>query len=161
MAGGVRITEFLYSLMLLACSVPQVELDFLQKTFARAEYIATGDGWAEARRRRLLERYLQRSGFAVSAVQQRFHDGRRETKYRQVVLHAERSPRSNLGKKRTVTLALLPPERGAEAVDFALRQRECDQVLFSILAKLSEFHSLDFVSSPSCLGLTAQTNTRK
>lgn len=161
MAGGARTTELVCLFWLLSCAPSQVGLDSLQKNFARAEYIATGDGWAEARRRRLLERYLQQSGFVVSAEQQRFSDNRRESKYRQVVLHAQRPAHGNAGKKLTLTLSLLPPAQGALSADFAARQRECDRSLFSVLSDLAQFTALDFVSSPSCLGLTTQTGAGK
>lgn len=120
------------------------------------QYTPSGDGWSEARRRRLLTRYLEQAGFQVRAVQRPFADGRPDTKYQQVDLLAQRSgiKKSSGGVK--ATFALLRPEKLSAEKAFAQQQKKCDKILLSVLASAAQYSQLELVTAPVCFGLTAQ-----
>ncbi|HNJ64707.1 MAG TPA: hypothetical protein PKW28_02360 [Turneriella sp.] len=128
----------------------------LAKKITESEYTPSGDGWAEARRRRLVTRYLEARGFQVRAVQRPHDDGRPASKYRQADLVAQRGAVTPEGRRARATLSLLLPEKLPVSSDFVKRQKQCDSVLLSVLEKAAEFSQVELVSSPVCFGLTAQ-----
>jgi len=135
-------------------------LDLAQK-LAAPEYAPSGDGWAEARRRRLVTRYLGALGFEIRAVQHRYTDGRQGSKYRLVDLFAERGAKRQESRRLRATLALLVPEKLPVSAEFIKRQQECDRLLLSLLEKAAEFSRIELVTAPVCLGLTTQGEAQK
>lgn len=152
---------FFITLAVLACAGQGNPEDDIASALARTEYFPSGDGWAEARRRRMVTRYLESAGFHVTALQHAPGDGRLESKYRQVSLLAQRSGEQAEKKRTTVTLALLVPETQAAAGDFAARQRACDSVLLALLREQAQFSRVELVTSAVCFGLTAQRAAQK
>lgn len=106
----------------------------LKEAFRKPEYIASNDGWAEARRRWLLKKYLHALGvpFSESTVPLR-------GKYNRVVVHAGHADT----KARSVTLSLSPRTGVAAA------QELCDKVLFAQLEM--KITAVDFVMTDSCI----------
>lgn len=117
-----------------ACSLPAVSISDLKSAFVRPEYIASNDGWAEARRRRLLKKYLQARGIPFSESTAPLRG-----KYNRVTLHAG----DRRVKARRVTLSL-PPGPGV-----AVAQATCDKKFFSQLE--AEIRSVDFVMTHECV----------
>jgi hypothetical protein len=147
--------------LVLACKSQGLPFFDLEKKITKPEYTPSGDGWAEARRRRLVTRYLEALGFEVRAVQHRYSDGRKGSKYRLVDLFAERGAERQESRRLRATLALLVPEKLPVSAEFIKRQQECDRVLLSLLKKATEFNQIELVTSPVCLGLTTQHEARK
>ncbi|GAB4427625.1 MAG: hypothetical protein OHK0011_09590 [Turneriella sp.] len=152
---------FLLSSLALACSGKGVSLHDLETYLNRPEYTPSGDGWAEARRRRLVTRYLGQSGFQVRAVQRPYADGRAGTKYRQVDLLAESGQAAGSSTRMKVTLALVLPQKFRDADDLMTRQKQCDRILLSFLRKAAEYRQMELVTAPVCFGLTAQRGAQE
>lgn len=116
------------------CTVPAVNLTDLQYSFRKPEYLASNDGWAEARRRRLLGKYLtaQRIPYSETTVPLR-------GKYNRVSLHT--GPRGAMARKVTLSLTPQAAQGGAQA--------RCDQLLFALLEKKAAH--LDFIMTDSCI----------
>lgn len=124
----------LFPFAYLACQPAVISLAEIKSVFSRPEYSASNDGWAEARRRTLLKKYLQARGipFRESTAVLR-------GKYNRVTLHAGNTG----GKARRVTLSLSP------APGVAAAQALCDKVLFRVLER--EITAVDFVMTDSCI----------
>jgi hypothetical protein len=148
---------FLLPFVILACSGKSVSFSDLAKKFNRPEYTPSGDGWAEARRRRLVTRYLEQVGFLVRFVQRPYATRRGESKYRQVDLVASRGDPMAAGAAEKATLALVLPEERTNSHNFAQRQKECDRHLLSVLQNAEQYRKLELVTAPVCFGLTAQS----
>jgi hypothetical protein len=161
MAGNARITDLpcllLLVVLVFACCGRPMTAQELADWLMRPEYMPSGDGWAEARRRRLVTRYLGQMGFQVRAVQRPYSDGRIATKYRQVDLVASRGEPTAAGAAEKATLALVLPEERTSSHNFAQRQKECDRHLLSVLQNAEQYRRLELVTAPVCFGLTAQS----
>lgn len=149
---------FIFCLGLIAllpyrCRQRPDDLAEMRALFATAPYIAQGDGWGEARRRRFIQRWFEAHGFQVSSAQHDFGGLRAGGKYRQVLLTAVR-PGAKAGPAADVTLSVIHPPRTLDN-EFAQRQRECDKQLFAVLSDLRRYTTIRLHMSETCLGLTA------
>lgn len=117
------------------CAARDVGIAQLQQTFSRAEYLANGDGWAEARRRSLLKDYLRAAAMPFHEMQQA-KPGAPNDKYKQVTIVVPGSSESTDGDF-SVTLALVPDQADQWRKSGFIRQQQCDAVLFSALERLT------------------------
>lgn len=147
---------FFLVFVLVACTHRGVSFKETAACISLRQYIPSGDGWPEARRRRLVTRYLEQAGFEVRAVVRPFTDGRADTKYRQVDLVAQRVNLTKKARSVKATLALLRSEKLSAGEAFAERQKACDSILLQVLAGAADYSRLELVTAPVCFGLTAQ-----
>ncbi len=106
----------------------------LQQLFAKPEYLANGDGWAEARRRSLLKAYL-RSVAAPFREVQHAKPGAANDKYKRVTIVVSGSG-ENAHADYPLTLALVPDQADSWRATGHLRQQQCDIRLFTALERL-------------------------
>lgn len=106
----------------------------LKQAFARPEYIATGDGWAEARRRTLLKEYLLASSVPFREIQQA-KPGMPHDKYKQVTIVVSGGGEKT-GEDYPVTLSLVPGHEDELRHTWLIRQQQCDALLFAALERL-------------------------
>ncbi len=134
-------------------------LDDIEEAFSRPEFVSQGDGWAEARRRKLIAHWLRLREYAISFDEKPFEDKLIPQKYRNVTLIAEAQSNPK-GETKTVTLSLYA--MGAKkGVDLQAEQKKCDKVLFDVLSKIQNFSKVNFLMTESCIGLTAQPTKAK
>ena len=111
------------------CGGRAVDLKSLQAHFSKPEYLPSGDGWAEARRRRLLKEHFRRSDISIDEWQVN-KPGAASDKYKLVHLGIAGRGATDL----KVTYALQPNETGGvRAVQAGLHQK-CDAALFDALS---------------------------
>jgi hypothetical protein len=143
------------------CSSPQYNLAALKKLFSTEPYIPTwggqGDGWPEARRRKLIGHYLDNMGVKYRFRQDPIRSNSAAQKYKRVTIELKGRGRKPI---RSTTLALIPTPPEASRVPLARRQRQCDIILFSDLLNLeqylTEFSQIDLAMTDNCIGLTPQ-----
>ncbi|MCX7633529.1 MAG: hypothetical protein N2Z22_09390 [Turneriella sp.] len=147
--------RFLLLLCCWGCLAREITLETVKYKFGHGEYQPSGDGWAEARRRRLLRRFLEQQGFAVREEQQELPASFGKTKYRRVDLHARRKNKTGpSGKSWHATyVLLLAPD--TERAALRKRQEECDRRLFAVLDQLASLETIALLATEECLGLTA------
>lgn len=139
MRVGCPAALFVSLIVLPLCTRPVHDLGGLRSLFSRPEYISTGDGWAEARRRRLLASWLQNRGFKTR-WESHIIPERPNDKYRHTSIFAEigknRSEQSDGARNSCrASLSLIKSDRSMPQQDFSLKQRHCDEVLFRLLAE--------------------------
>lgn len=133
----MRAAPFLLLLLLLCnhCARRAIDAAHLKQLFAQPEYLASGDGWAEARRRAALKKYLGENAIPFHETQQP-KPGAANDKYRQVTIVIPGSGESATGDS-IVTLALVPGPTDSWRETIGLRQRQCDAVLFRAIDQLT------------------------
>lgn len=146
---------FLFYCGVVVFSVGCTRAVALQDLFTRPEYIANGDGWAEARRRRAIEMFLQRQHHSVSIRQFDLPHLPANSKYKGTVLAVAGE---GSAAPLVVTYALYFHGTSAKH-EYQNRQVECDRTLAAALASLAELlqrhRQVDFAMTDSCLRLTA------
>jgi len=127
----------------------------LQNLFTRPEYIANGDGWAEARRRRAIEVFFEKQNRRVSTRQYDLPYLAASAKYKGTAL-------SVIGEGNAAPLRLtyaLFFSAARERSEYQSRQFQCDQIFGTVLSALPELlrrhRQIDFAMTDSCLRLTA------
>ncbi|HRP68419.1 MAG TPA: hypothetical protein PLY93_02715 [Turneriella sp.] len=148
---------------ILGCVPSKLTHPDLTRYFAKAEYIPSkgigADGWAYARRRRLLKRYLQ--ALHIDFIEKDRVAPTPQNKYRDIVLAV-----SGKGdKKIMVTLALQAHTSGNPTDEFIKAQHECDTYLFTFLSTLEQrllrWESIEFTQTETCNRLTAHDGHEK
>ena len=117
------------------CAPRKVEIAQLKQSFAKPEYLANGDGWAEARRRSLLKDYLRTNAISFHEMQQAKPDAPHD-KYKQVTIAVSGSQGEVKGDY-PLTLALVPDQADQWRATGLFRQQQCDAVFFAALERLA------------------------
>ncbi len=117
------------------CAPRDVGIAHMEHLFGRPEYLANGDGWAEARRRMLLKDHLRATAVPFHENQQA-KPGAPGDKYKRVIIAVPGSGENTDGDY-AVTLALVPDQADSWRQTGLLRQRQCDAVLFTALEQLT------------------------
>lgn len=131
----------------------------IEEAFSRPEFVSQGDGWAEARRRKLIAHWLRLREYSISFDEKPFEDKLIPQKYRNVTLIAEPVSKPK-GETHNVTLSLYA--MGAKkGMDLQVEQKKCDKVLFDVLSRIQNFSKVNFLMTESCIGLTAQPTKAK
>lgn len=159
-AKSISLVALLFSLT--ACTRPVHDAAGIARLFANAEYIpsrgVSADGWAEARRRQLLKKFLHEGGFTTSETQFPLK-GNPHSKYRDVVLAVA----GRGSETMQVSLALIPQESGPVTAQFRAAQAACDlrlvQVLQSLAQHVNQKHSIGFSVTENCIDLTEREPT--
>lgn len=156
---------FFYSLIIFSsCTAQPADLARLEHFFAKAEYISSGDGWAEARRRTLMKEYLRNSSVPFEELQQDIA-GAKPGKYKNVTIALPGSAEN--ATDYLVTLSLLPAQKDEGRHTAIARQRQCDRTLFGALKQLAELRLryrrilLTMDSGCHVEGLTGRLGTAK
>jgi hypothetical protein len=131
----------------------------LKDSFRKPEFVASrvsgADGWAEARRRQLIKRYLAGKNIAFTETQSPRIVSGKPDKYRNVSIRI--NGRGNEGLLR-VSLVLQPGKKNHSEGAFYNLQQNCDARLFSVLEapneNLRRFGRLELLVSENCLDLT-------
>ena len=113
--------------LLAACHEQRLTPEKLGQIFSRREYVTSGDGWAEARRRALLKVYLRQSNIPYNEVPQAIID-RPHDKYRITSVIVPPVASRTGGNPFTATLSL--SREG--------NQQACDEKLIAVINKLPE-----------------------
>lgn len=117
------------------CAPRNVDIAQLKQSFAKPEYMASGDGWAEARRRSLLKEFLRANAIPFHEIQQA-RPAAPNDKYRHVTITVSGSG-DNAEGDYPVTLALVPDLADQWRATGLFRQQQCDAVLFAALERLA------------------------
>ena len=124
-----------YSLLIFSsCTVQPANLARLEHFYAKAEYISSGDGWAEARRRTLLKEYLRKNGIPFEELQSE-KAGPGRDKYKNVTITLPGAAEN--ATDYVVTLALLPVQKNESRDSTIARQLQCDKTLLGALRQLA------------------------
>jgi hypothetical protein len=121
-------------LLFIHCAPRNIDITQLKQSFAKPEYMASGDGWAEARRRSLLKDFLRVNAIPFHEIQQA-KPGAPGDKYKRVTI-AVPGLGENAGDDFPVTLALVPDQADQWRATGGQRQQQCDALLFTALERL-------------------------
>lgn len=150
-------------LCLYACTHTGNNLEEIRQHFQRPEYIPTkglgADGWAYARRRRILERYFKKIHLEYKIKEKDIP--LKADKYRNPILFLKGTGTQEI----QLTLALFVTEKGIPSAMFQRLQAECDKHLFGLLSDFiahpSKWSKVELSQTKSCNHLTAHTTTQK